>query len=303
MGKRSAGRKRPRLLLLGAALVAVSLGAGAAVAHWERTAAVPLSEALLPAAPDLTPAPRPTPPAPPAPTARPGGPSGATGGSSSAGAAPDAPVRPSTPPPRKPTPPADVPVSGVGTFTTARSSGSPVGSGPLRRYRVEVENGIDVVPGASVSAAEAAAEIEQILAHPRSWAAHGRGSFQLVSAGAEADFVIRIATPDTADELCLAEGLNTGGQLNCETTDGVVVNLRRWVLGSPTFSGPPSEYRHLIINHEVGHEIGIRDHMGCPGTGEPAPVMMQQIKGLKGCVSNAWPYDSDGSYITGPAIP
>ncbi|WP_329065499.1 DUF3152 domain-containing protein [Streptomyces sp. NBC_01429] len=189
-----------------------------------------------------------------------------------------------------------VPDSGPGTFTTAQANGKKTGSGPLRRYSVQVEDGIDL------SAAGAAAEIQEILAHPRGWAAHGRGSFQLVSEGKGADFVIRIATPTTADKLCLAQGLDTHGELNCETTEGVVVNLRRWVQGSPTFDGPPSEYRHLIINHEVGHEIGIRQHMGCGGPGRLAPVMMQQIKGLDGCRSNAWPYEEDGTYIEGPLI-
>ncbi|WP_411977036.1 DUF3152 domain-containing protein [Streptomyces solicathayae] len=188
-----------------------------------------------------------------------------------------------------------MPKSGAGTFTTAQAAGDAVGSGTLRRYRVQVEDGIDI------SAREAAKEIQEILAHPQGWAAHGRGRFQLVSENA--DFVIRIATPDTADRLCLAQGLNTHGELNCETTQGVVVNLKRWMLGSPTFAGPPSEYRHLIINHEVGHEIGIRQHMSCPGPGKLAPVMQQQIKGLNGCRSNAYPYDEDGSYITGPVVP
>lgn len=178
-------------------------------------------------------------------------------------------------------------------FVTARSDGAPVGSGPLRRYSVEVEK------GAGISAEAAAADIQRILADPRSWAAHGRGTFQLVSS--RADFTIRIATPAGADRLCLAQGLDTGGELNCETTDGVVVNLRRWTQGSPTFDGPPAEYRHLIINHEVGHEIGIRHHLGCAGPGKLAPVMMQQIKGLDGCRANAWPYDDYGTYITGPA--
>ncbi|MCX4981823.1 DUF3152 domain-containing protein [Streptomyces sp. NBC_00572] len=188
-----------------------------------------------------------------------------------------------------------MPKSGAGTFTTAQASGTPVGeSGTLRRYQVQVEEGIDL------SARGAAAEIQQILAHPRGWAAHGRGRFQLVSE--DADFVIRIATPDTADALCLQQGLDTHGELNCETTDGVVVNLRRWMLGSPTFAGEAAEYRHLIINHEVGHEIGIREHMDCPGPGKLAPAMMQQIKGLNGCRSNAFPYDEDGSYITGPIV-
>ncbi|KKZ71100.1 membrane protein [Streptomyces showdoensis] len=188
-----------------------------------------------------------------------------------------------------------VPRSGTGTFTVARASGAAVGSGgSLRRYRVEVEDGV------AVSARAAAAEIQRILAHPRGWAAHGRGRFQLVSE--DADFVIRIATPDTADRLCRENGMDTHGELNCETTAGVVVNLRRWVLGSPTFAGEAAEYRHLIINHEVGHEIGLRNHLGCPGPGRPAPVMMQQIKGLNGCRSNAFPYDEEGIYISGPIV-
>ncbi|MEU7021196.1 DUF3152 domain-containing protein [Streptomyces sp. NPDC046203] len=188
-----------------------------------------------------------------------------------------------------------VPASGPGTFTTAQADGEAVGTtGTLRRYRVQVEDGVDL------SAHEAAQEIQAILAHPRGWAAHGRGRFQLVSSNA--DFIIRIATPATADKLCLANGLDTHGELNCETTTGVVVNLKRWMTGSPNFAGPPAEYRHLLINHEVGHEIGIRTHMGCPGPGKPAPVMMQQIKGLHGCISNAYPYTEQGIYITGPAV-
>ncbi|MER5201765.1 DUF3152 domain-containing protein [Streptomyces sp. NPDC002825] len=255
----------------------VSLGAGAALAHYQGRTADGTAAAPGTAAPTaVTPSPRPTTPRPtPKPTPK------------------------KTPKPTpKPTPTrkkTTVPQSGAGTFTTARASGSPVGdTGTLRRYRVQVEDGIDL------SASETAAEIQQILGHPRSWAAHGRGRFQLVSENA--DFVIRIATPDTADALCLRQGLRTHGELNCETSDGVVVNLKRWMLGSPTFTGPATEYRHLIINHEVGHEIGIRTHMGCPGPGRLAPAMMQQIKGLDGCRSNAFPYDEDGSYITGPIV-
>ncbi|MFF2524164.1 DUF3152 domain-containing protein [Streptomyces liangshanensis] len=177
-------------------------------------------------------------------------------------------------------------------FTTASAHGAPVGTGTPRRYLVQVET------GTGLSADRAATEIQRILADPRGWAAHGRGAFQLVSA--HADFTIRIATPATADRLCGAEGLDTHGELNCETTEGVVVNLRRWTEGSPTFDGPASDYRHLIINHEIGHEIGLRRHLACPGPGRPAPVMMQQIKGLDGCRANAWPYDRNGTYLSGP---
>ncbi|OII62635.1 hypothetical protein BJP40_27980 [Streptomyces sp. CC53] len=278
---RGRNRLRTRMVLGGVALGVLSLGGGAALAHLEAGSAAPAASPQ-PDARSSAPASPKVPAAPSASAGHSARPSPGTSGS----------TRPSTSPgPSKST----VPHSGKGTFTAARAAGDKVGTGPLRRYTVKVEDGIDL------SATQAAHEIEEILAHPRGWAAHGRGSFQLVDEGA--DFVVFIATPATADRLCLAEGLNTRGELNCETRQGVVVNLKRWMLGSPTFSGTPAEYRHLIINHEVGHEIGIRSHMGCPGPGKPAPVMMQQIKGLKGCVSNAWPYDEDGRYITGPIVP
>ncbi|MFG3507541.1 DUF3152 domain-containing protein [Streptomyces sp. NPDC047821] len=261
------GRRGPagRIVLLSLALIGVCLSGGAALAHWQGTSAPPGAAPGNAAAP----------PGPPQ-------------------ARPAAPPRAGRDAPPRREEPAAVPASGPGTFTTARSTGVRTGSGTPRRYSVQVED------GAGLSAVQVAEEIERILAHPQSWAAHGRGAFQRVAR--DADFTIRIATPATADALCAAQGLDTGGELNCETTEGVVVNLKRWMRGSPTFAGPPAEYRHLIINHEVGHEIGIRRHMGCAGPGKPAPVMMQQIKGLDGCTSHAWPYDSSGRYITGPLV-
>ncbi|MGY5629734.1 DUF3152 domain-containing protein [Streptomyces sp. UC1A3] len=189
-----------------------------------------------------------------------------------------------------------VPATGPGTFVTAEADGSTVGTGSrVRRYKVLVEEGIDIRPSA------AAAEISDVLADRRGWTRDGINSFRLVSSGSY-DFVVKIATPGTVDEICGAYGLLTRGEVNCAVGTDVVVNLKRWVLGSPQFDGPIGDYRALIINHEVGHRLG-HGHETCPGPGLPAPAMMQQIKGLKGCVANAWPYDRDGNYLSGPSVP
>ncbi|MBZ6256905.1 DUF3152 domain-containing protein [Streptomyces olivaceus] len=188
-----------------------------------------------------------------------------------------------------------VPVIGPGTFATAAAEGRVVGTGARpRRYQVQVEDGSGVVADA------AARETAGILGDPRGWGSDGVDSFRLVASGPR-DFVVENATSHAVDCLCGAAGLDTHGEVNCSVDRTAVVNLRRWLLGSPEFGGPIEEYRALIINHEVGHRIG-HGHETCPGAGRPAPVMLQQIKGLKACVANAWPFDADGRYLGGPHV-
>ncbi|WP_329238911.1 DUF3152 domain-containing protein [Streptomyces sp. NBC_01460] len=198
-----------------------------------------------------------------------------------------------SPGPEEPVDPRSVPSSGPGTFTVAHGGATSGGGGS--RYRVEVEDGIGVDPD------RAAEDVAAILADPRGWTEGASRAFRQVDDNS-AGLVIRIGTPSTTDRLCGRYGLNTRGEVNCRGGKNVMVNLARWQLGSPTFDGSASEYRALIINHEVGHWLG-HGHETCPGTGRPAPAMMQQIKGLKGCVSNAWPYDAKGRYLGGPSVP
>ncbi|MFI1246306.1 DUF3152 domain-containing protein [Streptomyces anulatus] len=187
----------------------------------------------------------------------------------------------------------DIPASGPGTFTVARAGVDAKGRGSA--YRVEVEDGSGVDPD------RAAEEIAAVLAHSRGWSHGGEHSFRQVADG-PAGLVIKIATPATTDRICGEYGLRTRGEVNCRGGEKVMVNLKRWQLGSPQFDGPVAEYRALIVNHEVGHWLG-RGHETCPGKGLPAPAMMQQIDGLKGCVANAWPYDTKGRYLGGPKVP
>jgi hypothetical protein len=291
--RRQHGRRRTksRAAIAGPLALAVILviGAGAGYAAWHESRRAEGSDALNHQGITVTT------------TAAPSAPATATGHGegrpsprpSATGTAPSAVLTAS--PSHKAAPPTSVPKSGNGRFTTAQANGSASGHGIIRRYKVEVEGGI------TLSATDAAHEISDILANPRGWTADGHDGFQLVSSG-PADFVIKIATPDTVDAICGAAGLLTRGEVNCDVGATVVVNLKRWMLGSPEFDGPIDGYRALIINHEVGHRIG-HHHEGCPGPGKPAPVMQQQIKGLKGCTANQWPYDAHGRYISGPPVP
>ncbi|MEV7059981.1 DUF3152 domain-containing protein [Streptomyces microflavus] len=206
-----------------------------------------------------------------------------------------APASPAPSPPAGDRPPgaSDVPASGPGTFTVARAGVTKSGKG--EPYRVEVEDGIGVDPD------RAAEDIAAILADPRGWGHGGERTFRQVT-DKSAGLVVKIGTAATTDRLCGAYGLKTRGEVNCRGGEQVMVNLKRWQLGSPQFDGPVAEYRALIINHEVGHWLG-RGHETCPGKGRPAPAMMQQIDGLKGCVANAWPYDAKGRYLGGPKVP
>ncbi len=263
-------------LVGGLAALAAFAAVGGAVVAWLPSDAGRTSAAL---APVESPAPQRT-------TKSPGPGPGPDSGSGSASEESSAPPSPSTTP---------LPRSGPGTFVTAPGGSGRVGKGTPLRYRVEVERGITISPE------DVAAQVERTLADPRGWTADGHSAFQRVSSG-PTDFRVRLATPATVDKICAEGGLDTGGKVNCSVNHNVMVNLRRWVLATEFYPKDVVGYRSLIINHEVGHFLG-HGHVTCPGEGQPAPAMMQQIKGLLGCVPNVWPYDNDGRLLTGPSAP
>ncbi len=173
-----------------------------------------------------------------------------------------------------------VPTKGPGTFRTAAGVLSRVGTGHLTRYTVEVENGLRYVPE------EIAAVVDLTLADPRSWSGTGRFALQRVAHRADADVRVLLATPGTTDRLCAP--LETRGQASCRNGRLVVLNARLWTTGTEGYAGRIADYRRYMVNHEMGHALGHR-HTTCPGPGRPAPVMMQQTYGLRGCTPNPWP--------------
>ncbi len=174
---------------------------------------------------------------------------------------------------------------GAGTVSIV-DGGSPVyGTGPLRRFVVEVEDGIDV-DGATFAEA-----VEETLGDPRSWGNGGQMSFQRVgaseAAAGEYEFRVSLVSPGSMETYC--PGVGTGGYTSCRYGERAVINLARWATAVPDYEGDIATYRRYVVNHEVGHALG-NGHQACPGAGEVAPVMQQQTLGLQGCTKNAWPY-------------
>lgn len=172
-----------------------------------------------------------------------------------------------------------LPERGSGEMVVAGGSTQPVGSGTLVTYSVEVEREVPLDP------ARVASLVDEVLADPRGWTA--TGSHALARTNGESNIRILLATPETTDTLCLP--LDTDGRLSCRNGDLVVLNAWRWLNGAVAYAQDLTNYRKYVISHEVGHALG-NPHVDCPGPGEPAPVMMQQTKGIERCLPNAWPY-------------
>ncbi len=156
---------------------------------------------------------------------------------------------------------------------------------PVRRtvtYRIETRGAI------STSVREFAKLAAQTYADPRGWRnagvafrrVNGPSDFSLVLA--EASWLPRFSS------ICSV-------QWSCRAGRYVVINQLRWKYASPSWHGAGKslrDYRNLVVNHETGHWLG-HGHLGCPGPGRLAPVMMQQSKGLAGCRHNPWPLASE----------
>jgi hypothetical protein len=151
------------------------------------------------------------------------------------------------------------------------------------RFRVEVEEGLSIDPDCFAAAAAA------ILNDGRGWAGDGTVSFAQVDNDSP-DFRLILASPETTNELCYPAA--TAGKYSCRNQNKVVLNLTRWEAGTDEFNGELDRYRQYLINHEVGHLLG-HGHRSCTQVGMPAPVMMQQTKGLGDCLPNGWPNEDE----------
>ncbi|GGU42386.1 DUF3152 domain-containing protein [Lentzea flava] len=194
----------------------------------------------------------------------------------------------------------DFPASGTGTFHVVPGSGPVVGTGPLRTYAVEVEDGITVDEQAFASFVDAT------LGDPRGWTARGARSVQRVAG--PASLRIRLTSQNTARSVC---GFEIPVDVSCRDGNFVFLSAARWFRGAVAYLPDLTSYRQYMVNHETGHAFG-QGHRACEAAGAPAPVMMQQTFSVsndeivhitngvpqgavipqdgKVCKPNPWPY-------------
>lgn len=144
-------------------------------------------------------------------------------------------------------------------------------------YRVMIEVGLEAELPNFVRMVGA------VLDDPRGWRAGGR---ELVPVEDHERFTILLARPSTVDRLC--QPLKTIGQFSCGREGRAALNLSRWREGAVTWGEDIAGYRVYMVNHEVGHLLGM-PHAGCDAPEQPAAVMLQQTMRLDGCEPHAWP--------------
>ena len=144
-------------------------------------------------------------------------------------------------------------------------------------YRVLVEVGLEAELPHWIRTVDA------VLGDPRGWQAAGR---ELVRVRGGERFVVLLARPSTVDRLCAP--LRTKGEYSCGRDGRAVLNATRWYEGAATWGDDVDGYRVYMINHEVGHLLGM-PHQRCGEPGAPADVMVQQTMDLDGCLARGWP--------------
>ena len=147
----------------------------------------------------------------------------------------------------------------------------------MKTIKVVVTSDEDVVQKYSIrNPAQIEFFVTAYLNDPDGWSKKG---YFFTPVSANADVIIRLSSPETIGKKC---GLPKG--LSCAELGGkhMYLNADRWFHGASKSKLSLDNYRQYMVSHEIGHILGF-DHEQCPCKDCPAPIMMQQTKGIGQC--------------------
>jgi len=161
------------------------------------------------------------------------------------------------------------------TTTTRSTTPGPV----LIRYRVERHT-------ADAATANFESVVDATLQDPQGWT---RATF-LFQRADDAPYTILLAEGPEVQQRC--RPYDTYGKYSCQLGPLVAITADRWRSATPEWTGDLTTYRQMVIDHEVGHLLGLH-HRACAAPGQPAPVMLPQSTELHGCLPNPWPLPAE----------
>jgi hypothetical protein len=206
----------------------------------------------------------------------------------------------------------DVPERGDGTFVVVPGTSEPIGTGPTRWVRIEIENGLPLDPTV------VAEYVMSVLNDSQGWTARDRVSFGRTDG--VADIRIVFATPKVAEVLCArshdpltvaieppdvptvpgavtvspspitsASPSPAAEVPSCAEQGMVVVSAYRWASGMEVFGDDANAGHAYMINHPMGHLLGEPD-AACGGANQLASVMVNHELDITPCTPNGWPF-------------
>lgn len=199
-----------------------------------------------------------------------------TGAPSTTGAPPTSTVTSTRPPPPTQPPTTTIPIP---QWTAVSAPGSYVNDDLMIHIRFQSEV-------TDVSSTELKSTALAILNDVGGWSGAGFGFV----ANPASELTVILAEGARVDELCLP--LETYGKVSCQNGPVVALNADRWRLAGRDWDGTVESYRTYLVNHEVGHLIGLRHPQErCPTESKISALMEPQTNNLQDCVGNGIPLD------------